>query len=94
MDDIVFNSLQELYKRVEPALKTKTDEIKRLGYSYIKPEDIWNYLRETNWQKRRNLELHQLVDDILNSDVLLIDDYLKEKLNRGQRKIYFEEKQV
>ena len=29
--DIKFNSLQELYERVKPALTTKREEMKRLG---------------------------------------------------------------
>ena len=32
-----------------------------------------------------------MVDDILNSEEILIDNYLREKLNRGKRKLYFDE---
>ena len=47
--DITFDTLEDLYKRVKPALKTKKEEMKRLGYIYIKEEDIWNYLKEIKW---------------------------------------------
>jgi hypothetical protein len=38
--DIEFSSLEELYKRLKPALTTKCDEMKMQGYTYIKEEDI------------------------------------------------------
>jgi hypothetical protein len=44
--DIEFNSLVELYERVKPAILTKQRELQRLGYNYIKVEDIWNFLKE------------------------------------------------
>ena len=53
--DIKFNSLQELYERVKPALTTKREEMKRLGIYYVKEEDIWNYFKETKWIKATNL---------------------------------------
>lgn len=86
-----FNSLEELYARLKPALHTKKEEMKRAGYEYIKSEDIWNYLKESVWKKANNLSLHQMVSDILNTDSALIDAYLKEKLNMRNRTLYFED---
>lgn len=85
-----FNSLEELYVRLKPALHTKKEEMRRAGYEYIKSEDIWNYLKESVWKKANNLSLHQMVSDILNTDSELIDAYLKEKLNMRNRTVYFE----
>ena len=39
MDDITFTSLEELYTRLKPALRTKKEEMKRNGYVYIKEQD-------------------------------------------------------
>lgn len=89
--DIEFNSLEELYKRLKPALTTKVDEIKMQGYAYIKEEDIWNYLKEIKWKQSKNLSLYEMVSDILNLESEKIDSYLKDKLNSMDRKIYFEE---
>ena len=91
MEDVIFNSLTELYERLKPALATKASEMQRSGYDYIKPEDIWNYLKEKKWKNSKNLALHEMVDDILNSEEILIDNYLREKLNRGKRRLYFDE---
>ena len=34
--DIEFNSLEELYNRLKPALNTKQREMVRCGYNYMK----------------------------------------------------------
>ena len=90
--DISFSSVEELYKRIKPALKTKKKEMERLGYSYIKEKDIWYYLKDNKWRLSNNLSLYQMVTDILNCDNLLIDNYVKSKLklrsNKEIRSIY------
>lgn len=89
--DIEFNSIEELYKRLSPALITKCQEMHINGYNYIKEEDIWNYLKEIKWKKSQDLALSEMVNDILNTDDSIIDGYLKQKLNMRDRKLYFEE---
>ena len=90
MDEIKFDSLEELYKRIKPALITKKNEMHRDGYIYIKEEDIWNYLKEVKWENAKGLSLYEMTSDILNTDNLIIDNYLKEKLNLQNKKVYFE----
>lgn len=89
--DIEFTSLEQLYNRLRPALTAKASEMKKLGYSYIKEEDIWNYLKEVKWINSKNLLLFEMVQDVLNAENSIIDDYLKQKLNSNDRKIYFNE---
>ena len=89
--EVEFNNLEELYNRLKPALITKKNEMNRSGYQYIKIEDIWNYLKEVKWKKAKDLSLYEMVSDVLNVDDLLIDDYLKQKLNLKNREIYFKE---
>ena len=79
--DIEFNSLEELYNRLRPALLTKLSDLKANGYGYLKIEDIWNYLKENKWKSSHDLMLSDMVSDILDSDNALIDDYFKEKIN-------------
>lgn len=88
--DIDFKSLEELYERIKPALVTKKQEMKRNGFSYIKEEDIWNYLKEIKWRNSKDLSLYEMVNDVLNCDDYTIDRYLKEKLNLKDRKVYFD----
>lgn len=89
--EIEFSSLEELYSRLKPALRTKCMEMKRQGFSYITEEDIWNYLKEKKWKNATNLELHEMVDDVLNCDDLYVDSYVKEKLNKKHRTLYFDD---
>ena len=89
--DITFNSTKELYDRIMPALRTKREEMRRHGYSYIKDEDVWNYLKEVKWVKANNLSLAEMVSDVLNTEDAYIDSYLREKLNLNTRSVYFNE---
>lgn len=78
--DIEFSSIKELYDRLEPALDTKYNELKRNKINYIKKEDIWNYLKLNKWSHAKDLLLHEMVDDILNCDNALLDDYVKRNM--------------
>ena len=89
--DLEFNSLEELYNRIKPALTTKKEEMKRNGYVYVKEEDIWNYLKEIKWINSKNLSLYQMTSDILDTEELIIDEYLRRKLNLKNRKVYFDD---
>ncbi len=80
--DIEFSSIKELYERLTPALNTKLNELKKYDLDYIKKEDIWNYLKINKWEKANNLLLYQMVDDILNLDNDLIDNYVKEEIRK------------
>ena len=89
--DIGFRSIEELYRRVKPALTTKMREMHRNGISYIKEEDIWNYLKEYKWKKTSNLNLFEMVEDILNIDILKLDSYVKEQYRISKREINLKE---
>lgn len=92
--DLDFETVEDLYRRIKPALHTKQEEMHRDGYPYIKEEDIWNYLKEVKWVRAKNLLLYEMVADVLNAEEREIDAYLKEKLNRRNRTIYFNEEEM
>lgn len=77
--EITFDSLDELYHRLAPAMSTKIAELRRNDVEYITKDDIWNFLEETTWKNATNLALHQMVDNILNVD----NDKLIEFVDRG-----------
>jgi aspartate carbamoyltransferase regulatory subunit len=87
--DIKFNSITELYTRLQPALNSKRKELLRDNYHYIKNEDIWNYLKDHKWVQDRNLSLAEMVDDVLSCQNEAIDKYVKERLKKQDRKAYF-----
>ena len=76
MDDIKFNSVNELYARVLPALKSKKKELVRNKIKYIDEKEIWNLLSTNTWGKEKDLTLADIVDDILNiSNIKLVEMY-------------------
>lgn len=85
--DIEFKTLEELYKRLKPALYSKKIELKRRGKDYIKEEDIWNYLLENTWNTKKNLSLAEMTSDILNLEDNLITSYVMNILKTTQREV-------
>ena len=73
MEDISFESINELYKRVKPALNSKVRELKNLGKTYINDQDVFEYLTKNVWVKDTKLTLDKIVDDILHFDNDKID---------------------
>ena len=91
IEDIEFDSVFDLYKRVKPALNSKIKEIKRENFDYIKEEDIWNYLIQNKWSKDKGLVLCDVVDDILHVDIKKLDKYVKEKMKKVKEYLLIEE---
>lgn len=87
---IEFNSIEELYKRTRPALTSKIRELKHQGITFVKEEDVWNYLIEFKWKKGKGLELFNIVDDILNADNREIEKYVINKMKDFERKVNLE----
>lgn len=79
--DEKFSSLESLYQRLLPALKSKENELHKNHMIYITKNDIWNYFRYNKWNEGRHLTLFDLVDDILNTDNNLIDAYVRKTKN-------------
>ena len=80
--DIEFNNIKELYDRVYPALRSKVRELKKNKITYIKEVDIWNCLTQIKWKSTKGLLLSDIVDDILNIDNKIIEDYVKEEIKK------------
>ena len=74
--DSAFNTIEELYNRVRPALRSKVREFKRNNIFYVKEEDIWNFLVDNKWKMTKGLELNDVVDDILNTSDIEYKKYL------------------
>lgn len=85
--EIKFKSLQELYERILPALKSKTKEIHKKGINYIHEEDLWNYLKTYKWTSSRSLDLGDMVNDIFNIEERELDSFVKSELKNYRRNI-------
>ncbi len=82
-----FKTIEDLYKRLKPALYSKVVELKRNGLDYIKEEDIFNYLLESSWSKKDNLSIAELTNEILYLDNNLITNYVMNILKNTERNI-------
>lgn len=80
-----FKTIDDLYKRLKPALYSKVVELKRMGLDYIKEEDIFNYLLKNSWSDRDNLSISELTNDILYLDNNLITNYVMNMLKNTER---------
>ena len=87
MNELKFKSLNELYERLLPALRSKKKELNANGFNYIHEEDIWNYLKQYVWKNNINLTLDKMVDDILNTKNTEFDDFLKKQIKNYHRVI-------
>ncbi len=65
MEEIKFNSLNELFNRLYPAFNTKVKELKSDGVN-ISEVELWNYLKNNNWQNNNSLTLYDMVSDIFS----------------------------
>ncbi len=76
-------TLDELYKRVKPALRTKRHELYMKDKKFVSEKDIWDYNKEKVWMGAKGLTLSQMVDDILNTDDKLYEEYVLTKNKQG-----------
>ena len=83
--DYKFNTAEELYNRVLPALRSKANEFKRDHISYVSEKDIWNYLSRTVWNTKQDLEFYELIDSILNLTIADMEDYLVGKMKKNEK---------
>ena len=79
MEDIVFNSQQELFDRIRPALRSKKKILSKKGAKMLTEEDIWNFMRNYVWMNSSGLELCDMVDQILHAEDALIIEYYHNK---------------
>ena len=79
--DYEFSSLEELYKRVIPALKSKVDELQKYGNLSISKYDLWKCLIINKWRNETGLMLSDIVDDILNTSFDEINSYYMKMIN-------------
>lgn len=75
------NTQTELYKRLKPALRTKKHELMAAGIKIVTEKDIWDYNKENKWRNGKGLTIASMVDDILNTDNNIYQNYVIKKLN-------------
>ena len=79
---IEFETQEELYKRVLPALRSKVRELKNKGYDDIKVTYLWSYLAAEVFSKTTDLTLADIVSHIMHVDVVRLNAYIENNLKR------------
>ncbi|MCH5166493.1 MAG: hypothetical protein J1F35_01245 [Erysipelotrichales bacterium] len=79
-----FNNQNELFNKVKPALRTKKNELVRNGIKFVNELDIWEYNKIHNWRKAKGLTLASIVNDILNTDDKLYEEFVLKKFERRE----------
>ena len=88
--DYEFSSLEELYKRVRPALKSKVDELQKYGTLSISKYDLWKCLIINKWRNETGLMLSDIVDDILKVNNEEVNSYFKNMEDQSRKTLYFD----
>ena len=84
-----FNSLEELYSRLKPALYSKRQELLREKIDIVKEEDIWNYLVKFIWKDKRGLSIFDLTNDILYISSGELKNYVLDKFKNQKREVEY-----
>nr|WP_263325606.1 post-transcriptional regulator [Neobacillus sp. Marseille-Q6967] len=59
---------------VAPALKSKIEEFRLLGYDAVSENELWDFLIKKRWKKVKDeKKLYEIVDDILS---VKVSDYI------------------
>ena len=74
------NSLEDLYRLLLPALRSKKKEMHDLKHLYITEKDIWDYMKDNIWKDAVDLKLSDMVDNVLNIENDKIASYMAANL--------------
>jgi hypothetical protein len=57
---------QRFYHRLTPALVSKVEEFRLLGYESVQLDSLWNYFIKKKWKNaQQDVRIYQLVSDII-----------------------------
>ncbi len=82
MQDLGLYSVEDLYVRLLPALKSKQREL-NVDHLNLSIEEIWKYFYKNVWSTKSDLTLDVMVQDILGTSNIVIYRGVKSGNNRG-----------
>jgi hypothetical protein len=57
---------ERYYHRLKPALVSKVEEFRLLGYGAVQPDSLWDYFIKKKWRNvQQDIRIYQLVSDII-----------------------------
>ncbi|MFG6118948.1 MULTISPECIES: post-transcriptional regulator [Thalassobacillus] len=69
---------------VYPALRSKAEEFRLMGYPDSIPDDIWNCLISKVWKGNPDKHLYEMVQDIFHLNTALYISFLTVEAHRGK----------
>ncbi len=69
-----YNNQKELYMALIPAFNVK-HRLMQVTKHKATNKEIWTYLTNNKWKKSHNLTISEVVNDIINVDEELINNY-------------------
>lgn len=69
------NNFDFYRNQVGPAIKSKLEEFRLLGYDSITEKGLWEFLLKKKWKKavKEEMKLHQVIQDIFS---VKVSDYI------------------
>jgi Post-transcriptional regulator len=66
--------IDEFRTQVQPAIASKLEEFRLLGYDSVTEQDFWDFLLKKKWRKvKEEMKLFEIIQDILS---VKVSDYL------------------
>ncbi len=60
--------------QVEPALVSKLEEFRILGYKDVSEDGLWEFLIKKKWKKvKEDIRIYEIIDDVLS---VKVSDYI------------------
>jgi hypothetical protein len=68
------HAYNHFYSTVKPALISKLEEFRLLGYHDVSESGLWDFLTRKKWKKvKEEIRLYEIIDDILS---VKVSDYI------------------
>jgi hypothetical protein len=68
------HAYNHFHTQVKPALVSKLEEFRLLGYNEVSESGLWDFLIKKKWKKvKPEIRLYEIIDDILS---VKVSDYI------------------
>ncbi|MEH7178885.1 post-transcriptional regulator [Neobacillus vireti] len=68
------HAYNHFHTQVKPALVSKLEEFRLLGYIDVSESNLWEFLLKKKWKKvKEEIRLYEIIDDILS---VKVSDYI------------------
>lgn len=84
-----YTSQEELYNSLVSVFAVKRRLLSITKYNYLTDKDIWLYLANMKWKYAIGLTLNEIINDIINIDGSLVNDYIQGGNKNEENKVFY-----